>query len=264
MMDFVPFSTNNVQYFLLVFVRIVTIMALLPIFGSGDVPVTIKIGLSIMLSIVLFPFVLHRGVVPVPMALLPFVIAIIKEVFVGLVIGFASSFLFMIVQFAGYLADSQMGFTFVEVVDPFTDMPITTMGQLQIIVFSVLFLLINGHYFMILAIQKSFELIPLMGAHMPGPRVAAYFTDMTAQIFVLAIRLAAPIFATLLLTSVALAIVARTVPQINVFFVGVPVSIAVGMGTAVIVLPMLAVMFRQMVDLTVNDIWKLLYLMAAG
>jgi flagellar biosynthetic protein FliR len=260
-MDVMHPAIADVHVFLLVFVRITAMVALLPIFGSQNVPVQMKAGFSIVLAIIFVPFV-NVEAIAVPSSMLGFVVLLIKELFVGITIGFAASFLFVALQFAGRLVDRQMGFAMVQLIDPFTDAPTTTLGQLKILVFTILFLMLNGHYFMILAIETSFDKIPLLGASFPSGHLAYVLNSMVAGIFVSAMKLAAPVFVTLVLTSIALGVVARTVPQMNVFFVGLPLKISVGFGTTVLVLPMLAELFRRMVEALVGDIWKILYLMA--
>jgi flagellar biosynthetic protein FliR len=193
---------------------------------------------------------------------LHFSFLVVKEIFVGISIGFASSLLFVAVQFAGRLVDTEMGFAMVQLIDPFSDTEATVTGQFQILIFSIIFLLIHGHYFMLIAVKKSFEVIPLFTAHIPDSNTANLFVTMVGNIFILAVRLAAPVFCVLLLTTVALGVIARTVPQINIFFVGLPLKIGLGLITLAIVLPALATLFRHMVDLLIRDIWKLLYLMS--
>jgi flagellar biosynthetic protein FliR len=255
-------TSEQIQYFLLIFVRIVTIVALLPVFGVESVPGAVKAGLSLALSFVIFPFVFVEPA-PIPaFSLAQFALLVVRELFVGLSIGFATSLLFVAVQFAGRLIDNQMGFALVELVDPFTNLEATMSGQLMTLVFSIIFLLVNGHYFLLLALRKSFEVIPLLGATMPGGEFAFTLVTMVGNIFVLSIRLAAPVYAVLILTAVALGIIARTVPQLNVFFVGLPLKIGLGLTTIAIVLPGMVIVFREMITLMVRDIWKLLYLMA--
>ncbi len=256
------FAAEQVQIYLLVFVRVSAMLALLPIFGSQNVPVHIKVAVTALLAFMLYPMVQGRGAVEVPLAWGMFVFSVIKELFIGIVIGFAASLLFAGVQFAGRLVDTQMGFAFVQLVDPFTSARVTTLGQLKIIVFTILFLLLNGHYFLLLAVQKSFEVIPLCGAHMPGGKTAYVLTEMTAGVFESAVKLAAPVFVTLVLTSLSMGVIARTVPQINIFFVGLPLKIFLGLGTTIVAFPALAIVFRKMVDQLMRDIWRLLYLMA--
>lgn len=255
-------TTAQILTFLLAFTRITAMMGLLPIFSSRNIPVQLKAGFSFLLAIALFPFVqidlesTFRFNIPL------FIFMMIKEVFIGITIGFAASLLFAAVQFAGRLIDRQMGFALVQVVDPFTDAASTVTGQLKIIIFSIIFLLINGHYFLVLAVQKSFDVIPIFQAHLPTGKMASFLSNMVADIFVLAIRLAAPVFTVLILTSIALGVVARTVPQINIFFVGLPLKIGIGVLTLAIVLPSLSIIFRGMVNELIRDIWRLLYLMA--
>ena len=255
-------TSEQIQVFLLVFVRVLSMISFLPFLGSQSVPMQLKAGFSFLIAIVLFPLVPVAPASELIVNIPSFVFMIVKEIFIGITIGFAASLLFSAVQFAGRLVDTQMGFALVQIVDPFSNTEATVTGQFQILIYSIIFLVVNGHYFLLLAIQKSFELIPLFGAHLPTSDVASYLASMVANIFILAIRLAAPVFSVLVLTSLSLGIVARTVPQINVFFVGLPLKIGLGITTLLIVLPGLAVLFRSMVEMLIRDIWRLLYMLA--
>lgn len=262
-MELIPFNVDQVIIFLLIFVRISTIIALLPVFGSWSIPLQLKIGLSLLLAVILFGSVISTGI-ETAIAFSPslFILLIIKEVMVGLAIGFVSSMLFTAVQFAGLLVDTEMGFGFVEMANPFTDEPVTVLGQLQVIIFTILFLLFNGHYFLILAIQKSFELVPLMGVNFSGDKMTAHIVTMISNIFILGLKFSAPVYVTLFLTELALGVIARTVPQMNIFFVGMPLKIIVGISATILALPMLSVLFKKTVEILIQDIWRLLYLMA--
>lgn len=234
---------------------------LLPVFGSQNVPTRLKAGFSFLLTIILFPL-LPQDSFPQTSAVVVFVYYIFKEVFVGIVVGFAASFLFAAVQFAGRLIDMEMGFAMVELLDPFTDSPVTVSGQFQVLIFSILFLLMNGHYFLLIALRKSFHVLPLCSVHIPDESVVLHLVKMVGSIFEVAVQLAAPILTVLMLCSLALGVIARTVPQINIFFVGLPLKIGVGLITLIIVLSSLAMLFRSMVDRLIQDIWKLLNLLA--
>jgi flagellar biosynthesis protein FliR len=261
-MDPMTYTANQAQIFMLSLVRIASMLALMPIFGSASIPAHLKAGLALVLCFILFPFIQQHTNLPLPQTTGMFVYKIILEVFVGVVIGFVATLLFTAAQFAGYMIDALTGFSFVELVDPFTDTSVTVFGQFNVLVFTIVFFLVNGHYFLLLAIEKSFEVIPLLGVAIPTGKLAAFLTQQTGAIFAIAFKLSAPIFVTLMITQVALGVVARTVPQINVFFVGIPLNIAVAFGTAIIVLPNLVSLFRSLVDRLMQDIWKLLYMMA--
>jgi flagellar biosynthesis protein FliR len=261
-MDFASVTTNQIQAFLLVFVRIATMISLLPIFGSQNIPIHVKAGFAFFISIILFPTIINSGIPVFPVATGLFILLIIKEIVIGIIIGFVSSLIFTIVQFAGYLIDVLTGFSFVELVDPFSDTSVSIFGQFNVLIFTILFFALNGHYFLLFAVQKSFAIIPLAHAHFPvGPIISVLIT-VVGNIFILGFKFAAPIFVTLLLTQISLAIVSRTVPQINVFFVGMPLNIAIGFYVAIIALPGLSILFKKMIDLMMQDIWRLMYLMA--
>jgi flagellar biosynthetic protein FliR len=258
-----PFTVDQAGFFFLVFVRVISILALVPIFGAQSVPPQLKVAFALILTALMFAPTVTSGISFEQHFSLPFFgLLVVKEVMVGIAVGFVASTLFTAVQFAGRLVDTEMGFGFVELMDPTSNESVTVWGQLQVILFTVIFLLINGHYFLLLAVQKSFELIPLMGGNLPGGKVAFHLTALTGTVFVVALKFAAPIYVTLILTEIALGAVARTVPQINIFFVGMPLKIVVGLGTAVLALPMLTVLFRGTMEKLVQDIWRLLFLMA--
>ncbi|MDD5672926.1 MAG: flagellar biosynthetic protein FliR [Chitinivibrionales bacterium] len=257
------FTVNQIELFMLAFFRVIGIIAMLPIFGSRDVPLQIKLGISFVLTIMLYPLLAAHGPVAIPTHIILFALLAIKEFLIGVIVGFVASLIFTVIQFAGHLADSQMGFAFVELVDPFTDMPVTTLGQMWTLVFTIFFLMINGHYFMLLAMEKSFTVIPIIGGqHIASDRVVWFVSGLIGNVFALSLKLAAPIFVTLMFTTMSLGIISRTVPQLNVFFVGLPLAIVLGFITAVAAFPLMGAVFKKMVDAFVTDMMTVLYLMA--
>jgi flagellar biosynthesis protein FliR len=261
-MDLAAITANQIEVFLLAFARIATMIALLPIFGSQQIPIPLKAGLAFFLTVILYPAVHQSGITAVPATTGLFALMFIKELFLGVIIGFVASLIFTAVQFAGYLVDVLTGFSFVELVDPFSDTSVSIFGQFNVLVFTIFFFALNGHYFLLLAIEKSFAVIPLLGAHIPEGPLSRALIKAVGDVLVLGFRFSAPIFVTLFLTQIALAVVARTVPQINVFFVGIPLNIVIAFSVAIIALPGLGVMFKKMIDLMMRDIWRLLYIMS--
>ncbi|MBN2036811.1 MAG: flagellar biosynthetic protein FliR [Chitinispirillaceae bacterium] len=263
-MDLLPFSLDTIEMFLLMFVRVITIIMLLPIFGAWAIPAQIKVALSLFLTIVLFMSMPEARTVALPEhhSFIYFVSLVFKEILIGLVMGYTSIFLFAAVHFAARLVDIEMGLGMVELIDPMSEEQVTAIGQLWIVVFTIMLLLINGHYFFLLAIQKSYALIPVLGLDFKAGPLAQHFVTMAGEVFVLAVKMSAPIYVALILTEMALGVVARTVPQINIFFVGLPLKIMLGLMTAVFVFPMIGTLFRKMFEGLIKDIWSVLYLMA--
>jgi flagellar biosynthetic protein FliR len=263
-MDQLPFTVDTIEMFLLMLTRVLAIVLLLPIFGSYAVPVQIRVGLALLLTILLFMTMpsAHAAVPPAHNSVALMIFCIVKELLIGLTIGFTTVFIFAAVHFATRLVDVEMGFGMVELVDPLSEEQVTVMGQLWIVVFTIVLLGINGHYFFLLAVQKSFELIPVFGLDFQSGRIAAHFSGMVGELFVLALKMSAPVYVALILTEMALGIVARTVPQINIFFVGLPLKILVGIAATIIVFPMIGTLFRKIFEGLIQDIWSVLYLMA--
>ncbi len=253
---------EQIQVFLLVFVRITAMISLFPILGAAGVPVQLKAGMSFLLAILVFPLITIDPVSDSQITVSLFILHVVKEIMIGIIIGFAAGFLFAAVEFAGHIIDTEMGFAMVELINPFSDSTVSTSGQFHIIIFSILFLLLNGHHFLILAIKQSFELIPMFGMQFVPDKMAVFFIDMVWKIFVIGIKLAAPVFSVLILSSLALGIVARTVPQMNIFFVGMPMKIGVGIAATALVLPVVAKLFWSATQGLFQDLWKLLHIMA--
>ncbi len=261
-MNIAELTSIQIQVFLLIFIRITAIISLLPVFGSNNVPRQLKVGLSFMIAILVFPFVGTPDTLTENFHVALFIVSVIKELVIGMTIGYTSLFLMAAVQFAGRLIDTQMGFALTQVVDPFNNSPTTVAGQFQILIYSIIFLLINGHYFLLITLVRSFEVIPLFGMEIPSDSMLEFFIMISSRLFILAFKLAGPVFAVLLLGSLSLGIVARTVPQMNVFFVGIPMKIGIGLLVLGFALPAMTVVFREMTTILVDDLWKLLYIMS--
>jgi flagellar biosynthesis protein FliR len=263
-MDQLPFTVDTIEMFLLMLTRVLAIVLLLPIFGSYAIPAQVRVGLALLLTVLLFVSMpsAHAAALPVHNSVAMMILCIMKELLIGLAIGFTTVFLFAAVNFAARLIDVEMGFGMVELVDPMSEEQITVMGQLWIVVFTILLLTINGHYFFLLAVRKSFELIPVFGLDFKAGPLAEHFSGMVGELFMLALKMSAPVYVALILTEMALGVVARTVPQINIFFVGLPLKILVGIAATVIVFPMLGLLFKKIFEGLIQDIWSVLYLMA--
>jgi flagellar biosynthetic protein FliR len=263
-MEALVFSATSVQFFLLVFVRVLSTIAVMPFFGAAPIPVQIKVGLSFALAIIVFPLVPIDKTALATLHTVLFVVLVLKEIVIGLIVGFVSSLVFYALQFALYLISNEMGFSFVDTVDPMTESETTPFGQLMIMAFTVVFLCIGGHYFLIMALRRSFEIIPLLGGKIPAGAVTWQFTKMITDIFIVGIKLAAPVVVTLFLTTIGLGVVSRTVPQMNVFFVGVPLKIVLGIYLTIFTLPTTAALFSRSLNGFFNDVWKLMLLLAGG
>jgi flagellar biosynthetic protein FliR len=188
--------------------------------------VHVKAGLSGFIAFILFPAWPLNSLPQLSLA--PLGLALLGEVFIGITIGLMTRLLFAAVQVAGQLVGFQMGFGIVNVIDPQTSAQVSIIAQFKNLIALLVFLSTNVHHWFLMAIAKSFEVIPPLGVSLSEPLFRVVLQS-GGEMFVIAAKLGAPVIAVLFLTSVALGLVARTVPQINVFIVGFPLKIAVGL-----------------------------------
>jgi len=161
--------------------------------------------------------------------------------------------LFMAFQFGGQIVGFQMGFAIVNVVDPQSQQQVSLIGSLEYTIAALLFLVLNGHHLLLMALARSFTIVPPLSVS-PDVEVYGGLVRMTSQVFVIAVRIAAPAMAALLLTNVALSIIARTVPQMNIFIVGFPIGIAVGLASLAFSAPLLVRIFGQLLSQLQTDL----------
>ncbi len=224
-----------IQGWLLIFARTSAFVAIAPFFSIQGVPALVKIGFSFTFSVILLPLVPFTPQNEI--TLLAWWLLVVKEVAVGVTLGFITNMIFAAIRIAGELIDIQMGFAMATVLDPQTQTRTTLMGQLKYLVAILIFLAIDGHHILIGALAHSYTLVPLTSAVF-NPAIALYILKTFVGMFALAFKIAAPIVAVLIIADIALGLVARTVPQINVFILGFPLKAGLGMFTLALVLPL--------------------------
>lgn len=227
MMNIPLMTLEQIETFMLAFVRISAIIMMIPVFGDTMIPGAIKWGLSLMLTMILFPLI-SAGLPPLgSLEFLPLVIKIGGELFIGVTIGFAARFIFAGIQLAGEMVGFQMGFSIANVIDPISNIQVSTIAEFQYLLAMLLFLIVDAHHIFITAIAESYQRVTPLSVHMSGT-LLQMLIRLSHDIFIIAIKISAPVMAVLLFTNVAMGVVARTVPQMNVFIVSFPLQIAVG------------------------------------
>lgn len=231
MTQIVQVALPQFQSLLVILVRIAGIMAALPVLRSRTVPAQIKAALVLMLGLVLLPVVTVPGIPEDPLLVGAGMGA---EFLVGMVIGLGVRLLFAAFELAGEVMGTQMGLGVVQLFDPSSAQQTGAISQFQTLMASLIFLSLNAHFMVVQAVAGSFELVPPFGARL-SPELADDVVRIAQGMFTIALKLAAPIVATVLLINVGLAILGRTVSQLNVFVMSFPVTIAAGflvMGAA--------------------------------
>ena len=220
-------SFSQLEQFIFIFIRIGAIMMLAPVFGYRSVPLRCRIGFSLLLAYLLFPIVYDVRLYVSPQ-LVAFAMAVIQEVVIGLIIGFATTLLFAGVQLSGQIIGIQMGFTIANIIDPQSQMQTSVISQFKYLLVLFIFLAIDGHHFLLRATAASFEAIPLLKVTLSDTLISQIIR-MSAEVIVIGIKIGAPTMASLLLVEMGMGIIARAVPQMNIFIVGLPLKIGIGL-----------------------------------
>ncbi len=254
-------NLNSLQFqgFILVISRISGIFIDAPLLSNRSIPALAKIGLVVFLALLIFPFVFFKDLPP-NLTLWPLFLNIVKELWVGLVLGFCARLIFIGVQIAGQLMDYQMGFSFVNIVDPESRVQVPIMGQFLFILTMLVFMLINGHHWVIKSIAKSFEVIPLCAVKF-NPAIVTNINKVFLDVFIIAFKIASPVMVTLFLVDVASGIIARVVPQANILIVGFPLKIGLGLWLFLISLPLFFMVIKRILTqllLSFGTLFKLM------
>lgn len=232
---------ESLPVFLLILTRISAMLTTAPFWSSRTISPQVKIFFSLLLSLALLPLV--REEAPPITWHISYALLVVKETVFGLLLGITSLILFHAIQAAGQIIDTQMGFGMVNVLDPQSGMQAPLLGNFFYLFATMLFLLSDGHHHLLMALSRSFRLIPPGTLTFPVS-LWSDLGELFAQILSFALQIALPVAGVLFLTDVALGIVARTVPQMNVFVLGIPVKILIGMGTILATLPLFATVLR--------------------
>ncbi len=197
-----------------------------PVFSGKNIPVVTKASWILLIAFLIFPVVDFKPQ-SLPPAGIPLALGVVREMLIGFCIGLGATLIFTGIQLAGQIADIQMGLGMVNIIDPITSTQISVMGQYYYMIATVVFLIVDGHHILLRALADSFALIPLGHAQFT-PALGIKMMAMFSQVFFIALRVGAPVIGALFITNMALGVVARTVPQMNVFIVGMPLNLAVG------------------------------------
>lgn len=218
---------DNAPFFVLLAIRLGGLVLSAPIFGSPPVPAPIRGALAILLAILFAPL---AGSPPGDTwSSGAFLLAAGGEFAIGLLIGFTASLLFAAVRFAGHLVDQDMGLALSGVLDPTSDEPVAVVSQFQTLLALIVYLVINGHHVLLTSVSESLRLLPVGRGFSAAGASPAVVGDMAARLFTVGLSLAIPALATLFLVTVAMAILARAVPEMPLLTLGYPMRNLVGM-----------------------------------
>lgn len=232
------FAPGAVSVLVLVGARVGGLVLVAPVFSARPVPMTIKTGLVVMLSILMVP--VAQSQLTGPPVLNP--MSILGETMVGFALGIGAALLIGAAESAGELLSIQIGLSGAAIVDPMSAQQSTSLGQLMHLFAIVLMLTLNGHFVMLDALAVSARRIPVgtVPAIAEGMRG---LVSLGGTLFAMGLQFAAPVIAVVLVANVALAVLSRAAPQLNILQLAFPIQIIVGLGTLLATLPFISAWF---------------------
>jgi flagellar biosynthetic protein FliR len=211
---------------MLVFGRIGAMVMLLPGFGEGFIPVRVKLAIALLLTLIILP--LHRAAYHVDMqSVAPLAVLLVHEIIIGVVLGATARVTLAALHVAGSIIAQQLGLGFVTSVDPTQGQQGALMGNFLTLLGIALLFATDTHYLVIAALNDSYKIFS-PGELMPSGDVAALATRAFAGAFKIGLQLSAPFLVFGLVFNIGLGVLARLMPQMQVYFVGVPLSILIG------------------------------------
>ncbi len=240
-------TSGKLLLFVMVLTRISAFFLVVPVFSWTSIPVRVKVA-AVLLLAVFFAMIIPARPPGKELTFLYAFLLVASEATYGLALGVIIGILFSVVKLGGQIIEQEMGFTMAEVLDPMTGEPAQPLGTLLEMIFIVLFLAANGHHLFLSVIHRSYAAFP------PGemPTVAVMTSGIIqagSTMLAAALRVAAPIMAALLVLLVALSILARIVPEMDIFFNSFPVRIGLGLLMTAVLLPFISGFVNEFADL---------------
>ncbi|MBN6185815.1 flagellar type III secretion system protein FliR [Aneurinibacillus sp. BA2021] len=248
--------------FLLVFVRLTAFFVAAPIFSMRSIPAPFKIGISFFLALVAFPLLKADSVVALDAA---YVYLALKEALIGLLLGFLATLFLAAIQVAGSFIDMIMGLAMATIFDPMTGAQTPLMGNFKYMLTMLFILSTNGHHLLIKGILASYQAVPLdrwINGIGDGS-ISAFLIEKFSYMFMSGLLLAAPLISSLFVIDVALGIIAKTVPQMNIFVVGMPAKLLAGFLILLIVFPGYFFVMSRLLEVLFASMERMMEIMGA-
>lgn len=235
-------------------------IAFSPIYSTRNLPTAWKAAFALFITFLAWQFGL-ADLYQAPGSMGQYIIVLLGEVLVGLVIAMTAQIFFAAVQLAGEVLDTQMGFGIMNVLDPLSGTQAPLLGNFKYILAILVFLEVNGHHYLLQALFDSYKSVPLGQFSWHGGEIA-HLIRLFGNLFVIGMKLAFPIMGTLLFTDIILGIMSRTVPQMNIFMVGMPIKVIIGFGVMLAIIPLYVFLFNTLIAEMIKQVYQIINMLA--
>jgi len=253
---------DRMDIFILIFVRLIGFFLLLPIIAGNNIPNQVKVTLAVFTAFIIFT---TNKVTTVQYydSIFGYGMLIAQELVVGLTLAFAAYAIFSIVYFAGQLIDYQIGFSMLSVLDPVSQIQVPITGNLIYYVMMMLLVQIGGLHVLIYVIATSYDILPIGSAVLVNNAdITNSLLHLLSQYFSLGAQIAMPIAGTIVVIDFMLGIMVKAAPQMNVFVIGMPIKVFIGLGILWIITPVFSSVFDSLFKLTQSTMAEFMRVMS--
>lgn len=230
----------------LITMRVIAAMVVAPPYNSNAIPPVVRFFVALIIAYLTY-FSIDKSTINIQISVGFLFFIGVKEIITGLIIGFFLNFVFYGISYAGMLIGFDMGLTMATVFNPSLEIENNVVGSLLLYLGLLIFILINGHHYVIEAVVYSFKVIPI-GKYPVNEWLLKYIVQQSGMIFVIAVKIAAPVMVSFFLVNVAEGIMSRVVPQMQVFFVTQPLRIMLGFLILVTVIPIYTYVIKNLLS----------------
>ena len=252
------FSTSNVILFIIVLSRLSGFFMTAPLFSTYPIPTQVKIWMCATIAFLIYPFLAAQSNIILPTSIPTLACFIALEFSVGFLLGYIANIVFMGVQLSGHVISTQMGLSIADALDPATGSKAPALGTLYVYIISLIFLSINAHHYLFATIYQSFTAIPVGNEFVFSPAFVHQMVVMVSSLFAIAIKVVMPLFAIMFAVEVLMAVVAKAMPQMNIFMVSLPFKIIVGLVLVLIFLSPTVSYMTSLIEEYLNHLIQIL------
>lgn len=260
MYDILNIVLDKYEVFLFVFIRMTGFFVVTPIFSRKNIPSIYKVVFALFISTLIVNFItINMSLTNIE----DIIVVVINEFCFGILLGFITYLYFTSLYIAGQIIDMQIGFGMVNVFDPQSNAQVPIIGNFYYIIALLFLFTINGHHILVKAIINSYDIVPI-GYTICLTDLTTRFVGIFTQLFIIGFKVSSPILAAIFLSNVLLGILARTVPQMNVFVVGMPFKIFIGIITLIIIVPLYIFALQHIFEDMYEEIFNFMKVIAKG
>lgn len=230
------FTLEQLEFFLVILVRISGFIYTAPFFGLRNVPFRLKTGFAFFVAVVVYCAIPYEPLNYV--GVIGYALMVVGETLAGLILGFLANIVYQILAFAGQLMDLEIGFSMVNEMDPVTSAQVTVSGNFYSYAVMLMMMVTYMHHFLLDALIDTYTIVPV-GTVGINPLIYSVAAEFIKDYFIIAFRIVLPVFASMLIVNTILAILAKVAPQMSMFVIGIQIKVIVGLVVMMVMVELL-------------------------